>query len=302
MSILASLFSCNQSNYNKVKKHISKSNYGINNLDKSKIIDLIRPTIGIKTKSQNDNEITIGMSKIGGNPDLPKDFMWPKYENEFLTFCAQYNLAELSNFDTENSLPNKGMIYVFVYIDKDYPGFLNKESSYKIVYIENIDDIQRIDFPKDYFIEGKFKSAKIDYFEYFTLPDSHNYKIKKYINKYEQFDYLYESVTELIDNTTNQEMDNFHQLLGEDRSVQSSVLFDFATKELKIKTLEDYKSKQTEIEEISRKYKILLQLDCNDRNSDLSKFGGSMVIYFGIEPEHLNNGKFENVVMAFQGT
>ncbi|MCG8860090.1 DUF1963 domain-containing protein [Tenacibaculum finnmarkense] len=302
MTILSSLFGFGQNKFEKIKKHIIESNYDIESSDKLEILDLIKPTIGIKTKSKDDNQIGIGNSKIGGNPDLPKDFKWPKFENKYLTFCAQYNLSELNKYDLQNKLPKNGMLYAFVFIDKDYPGFMNKESSYKLIYLENTENIERIEFPKEYFLEGKFKSAQIEYFEYYTLPDDENYKIEKYESKYEDFNYFYETVTEFIDNLTNQETDNFHQILGEDRSVQSSVVFDFATKKLKIKTIEDYESKKAEIEKISKKYRILLQLDCNDRNSDLSRFGGSMVIYFGIEPEDLKKNNIENVIMAFQGT
>ena len=62
------------------------------------------------------------------------------------------------------------------------------------------------------------------------------------------------------------------------------------------------KQQKAEIDKISKDYKILLQLDCDDGNSDLSKFGGSMVIYFGIEPENLKKKDFEKAMMAFQGT
>lgn len=302
MTILSSLFSFGQNKFEKIKKHIIESNNSIENSDKLEIQDLIKPTIGIKTKSKADNEIGIGISKIGGNPDLPKDFKWPKYENEYLTFCAQYNLSELNKYDLQNELPKRGMFYVFVFIDKDYPGFISKESSYKLIYIENTKNIERTEFPKEYFLEGKFKSAKIEYFEYYTFPHNGNYKIKKYEEKYKNFDYFHENLNEFIDNLTNQETDNYNQVLGEDRSVQSSVVLDFASNKLNIKTIEDYQSKKAEIEEISKKYRILLQLDCNDRNSDLSRFGGSMVIYFGIKPENLENKKIENVIMAFQGT
>ena len=302
MSIFSSLNGFGQSKFDQIKKHIIDSYYNLEISDKVEIIELIKPTIGIRTKSLNDNQIGIGVSKIGGKPDLPTDFKWPKFKNEYLTFCAQYNLSELSKFDLEHDLPKNGILYAFVYIDKDWPGFLNKESSFKLIYVEDTQDIERLDFPKEYFSEGKFKSAKIEYFEYFTLPDNTNYRIKKYSGKYDDFDHFYESTIEFIDSLTSQETDNYHQILGEDRSVQSSVVFDFAAKKLQIKTIEDYQTQKSQIDKVSKDYKILLQLDCDDGNSDLSKFGESMVIYFGIEPENLKKKDFEKAVMAFQGT
>ena len=194
------------------------------------------------------------------------------------------------------------MFYVFVFIDKDHSGFMNKKSSYKLIYLENIENIIRIDFPNGYFLESKFKSARIEYFEYFTLPNEENVELKKYKEKYIDFGYFYETMIEYIDDVTFQETDNFNQFLGQDRSVQSNVIYDFAINILQIKTIEEYKSKKIEIEKISKDYRILLQLDCNDINSDLHRFGGNSVIYFGIKQKDLKKKNTENVIMAFQGT
>ena len=300
MGILSSLFSSDHSDsFARIKQHIRKSNYGIEKPDKHEIIELVTPTIGVKTRSESDSNLEIGTSKIGGNPDLPKDFKWPRYHNENLTFCAQYNVCELKKFDLENKLPEKGMFYVFVFIDSV---FMTDESTYKLVYVENMEDIQRLDFPKKYFLEGKIESAKIDYFQYFTLPDWDNSKMKRYEDKYEDFGDFREDLIEFIDDLSSQKADNYHQVLGRSRSVQSSVMFYFAAKKLQVKTIEDYKIKEFEIHKISNDYNILLQLDCNDSNSNLNRFGGSSTLYFGIEPEDLKKKNFENVTMVSQGT
>jgi uncharacterized protein YwqG len=302
MSILSSLFGFRQKNIDRIKQHIIESKYELESFDKLEIIDLIKPAIGVRTKSIKDNKVKVGKSKIGGNPDIPVNFEWPKFKNEYLTFCAQYNLSELGEYDLENCLPKKGMLYVFVFIDKDYPGFMCDESSYKIIYLEDIDTIQRLNFPESYFLGSKFQVAEINYFEYFTLPDDENYKLKKFHLLYDNFYDFYENIVEFIDSLTGENIDNYHQVLGEDKSVQSSVGFDFAVNILQIKTTEDFESKQDEIKEIEKKHRILLQLDCNDRNSNLSEYGGNMVMYFGIKPEHLIEQNFDNVIMAFQGT
>ena len=114
-------------------------------------------------------------------------------------------------------------------------------------------------------------------------------------------DALYNSTYEYIENVTELNIDDFNQVLGYDRSIQSSVMFDFAERELEISTRSEWELKQSEIFELSKKYKLLLQLD-SANSTNLEKFGGSSTIYFGIEPKDLKMRNFNNVIMVFQGT
>ena len=68
--------------------------------------------ITIFTEPNEDNEI-LNKSKIGGKPYLPKDFVWPYYQELPLSFLAQINLEEVKSLDKDNLLPDKGMLYFF---------------------------------------------------------------------------------------------------------------------------------------------------------------------------------------------
>jgi hypothetical protein len=61
-----------------------------------------------------ETDFIIGQSKIGGQPDLPKNIEWFKEDNgKRLSFIAQINFSELSNLDKSQNLPSSGMIYFF---------------------------------------------------------------------------------------------------------------------------------------------------------------------------------------------
>ena len=65
------MFSFKRNNLEKIKSFIRNSEeIQIEKEDKEKLIEMIRPTVGIKTKSNDDKNIKIGKSKIGGKPDL----------------------------------------------------------------------------------------------------------------------------------------------------------------------------------------------------------------------------------------
>jgi hypothetical protein len=54
----------------------------------------------------------LGSTKLGGFPDLPAHAEWPKYNDRFLPFIAQINLADLPVFK-ESPLPSAGRLYYF---------------------------------------------------------------------------------------------------------------------------------------------------------------------------------------------
>ena len=62
------------------------------------LASLKKNEIIISTEFNNDSKI-INKSKIGGKPYLPKDFVWPYYQELPLSFLAQINLEEVKSLD-----------------------------------------------------------------------------------------------------------------------------------------------------------------------------------------------------------
>lgn len=296
------MFKFKKSKLEKLIKFIKKSDNKLSADDKEKIIKLIKPTIGIQTKKLNSDDLKIGSSKIGGKPDMPKDILWPRVNDSDLVFCAQYNVSEFKKYDFENLLPEKGMFYVFIGIDEEWNEFSMNQNDSKIFFIKNIDNLERKEFPVSLGENKKIEPAEIQYFESLTIPDDENYKLFYFNDKYEHFYFHFYQDTEEYIEELNGFVDNMHQILGEDKSVQSSVVYDFSSNELKIGNDEEYTEKWNEILENSKSFTTLLQLDCMDSNTNLDEFGGSGVFYFGIKTKDLEQKNFENISMSFQTT
>ena len=60
-----------------------------------------------------DDDISIGTSKIGGTPDLPPSITWPFKDKRPLSLIAQLNLSEVAAYDQMNLLPHSGWLYFF---------------------------------------------------------------------------------------------------------------------------------------------------------------------------------------------
>lgn len=299
------MFSFKKNNLDKIKSFIRNSEeIEIEKYDKEKLIKMIRPTVGIRTKSSDDKNVKVGKSKIGGKPDLPKDFEWPKSDDKSMLFCAQYNLSELAKFDKENVLPKKGFFYIFLSLDQEWNEFNGVNQPFKFIFSET-ENIIRTEFPNDLEENQTFKTAKIEYFQFYTIPDDENYKLFEFEKKYEDFYfYFYQPTDEYLIEELYEDSNKMHQILGYDRSIQSSVVYEFASKELGLYLAEssEYKKRWNDILKLSKTYELLLQLDCDDSNTDLSKYGGSGTYYFGLSKTDLEKKNFDDIKMSFQMT
>lgn len=299
------MFSFKKNNLEKIKSFIRNSEeVQIDKDDKERLIKMIRPTIGIRTKSSDDKNLKVGTSKIGGKPDLPKNFEWPKADGKPMLFCAQYNLSEITRFDKENELPKKGFFYIFLSLNEEWNEFNGIKQPFKFIFSKS-ENLIRTEFPNDINENQTFKTAVIEYFEYYTIPHWQNYKLFEFDKKYDDFNfYFIEPIEFYMIEELYQDSDNMHQILGHDRSIQSSVVYDFASKELGLYGAEssEYQKRWNDILELSKTYELLLQLDCYDSNTDLTKFGGSGTYYFGLSKTDLENMNFNNIKMSFQMT
>ncbi|AXT50893.1 DUF1963 domain-containing protein [Aquimarina sp. BL5] len=97
-------------------------------------------------------EIPIGVSKVGGGPDLPKDWEHPANKNGLLyIFHAQINCKEIAAY--QQYLPRKGMLYFFIN-DEEYA------QNPIVLYAENIKELVRFEYSENTeFTDNNFDSC-----------------------------------------------------------------------------------------------------------------------------------------------
>ena len=85
------------------------------------------PCIELRPNVTKDDEVPIGSSKFGGQPDIPKGHAWPIWNDEPLAFLCQINLAPVNKLDTEGLLPSTGLLSFFYVADQSTWGFDPKD-------------------------------------------------------------------------------------------------------------------------------------------------------------------------------
>ncbi len=75
--------------------------------------ELIRLTLHPLDGSPESDPSPVGISRLGGAPDLPAGVAWPAWKNVPLSFIAQVNLADLVAFAPAQDLPKSGLLSFF---------------------------------------------------------------------------------------------------------------------------------------------------------------------------------------------
>ena len=106
--------------------------------------------MAIKINIKPTEEDLAGKSHWWGFPDLPEAFEWPCDEDgNLLTFICQISLEDISELDSENRLPHKGMIWFFADLDY-FLGDLDapcggtgewEPGTFKVLYSEDCSDL-----------------------------------------------------------------------------------------------------------------------------------------------------------------
>lgn len=129
-----------------------------------KLQSMVRKSIHLITDKSKEENFLIGETKIGGEAHLPKDFVWPMYDNKPLAFIAQINLSEITQYDTMNVLPKEGILSFFFEGGEKVWGFDPKDiGGSKVFYLQDIDDLERTAFPNGLEEDLIFEPCKVNF-------------------------------------------------------------------------------------------------------------------------------------------
>lgn len=111
------------------------------------------------SKKEMEDYSESGVSRIGGDSDLPSSVEWPlDSEGTPMTFLAQLRLSELTAQDESSLLPKEGMLYFFVGVDE--PAY---NIEHKVLYLrdEELKEAYRRMTPEETSQEENFKGYKL---------------------------------------------------------------------------------------------------------------------------------------------
>ena len=284
-------------------------------LDKNMLETSKRNAILINySEEENREKLPKGTSKIGGKPDLPKDFQWFYYkgedykkivENRPLSFLMQINCEEVHKYDKESLLPEKGMLYFFYELFTMTWGFSPQDrGSAKVFYYDGeIEDLVPVDFPEDMEKDCIIPESKInfesmndypiDFLDYYDPDDSDeemDRKEKEFEKELEELGYKADT-TKLLGHPELIQGEYWEECEGVARKniYYGSAPIKYGSDEVK-----------KSIKENAKDWILLMQMSELEIGDYGLYFGDSGKIYFNIRKEDLKNKNFDNVWLTLQ--
>lgn len=231
---------------------------------KEELINTVFPCIKVVPKQQET--VAIGSSKMGGVPDLPALFEYPKHKGNPLQFIAQFNLSDLQNVGMDQNLPKTGMLYFFC-IENYFEENVKLTEAGRVLYY----DVPVEQLRRGNEVQAKYNQCAITFELTYKLPEL-------FIEDEADSDRFLQLLEELIpDNYDN------HQMFGEPFSVQEEVLYETG----------EYMGVDPQ------QMTLLFQIDSDHKNCNMV-WGELGMLYFCISNEDLKNQRFENTCCVLQ--
>lgn len=254
-----------------------------------------RNSIRLCTKVVEENTIPIGATKIGGRPDLPERFEWPRYNDNMLSFIAQISMSEISNFDTEKILPTSGILYFFYDCEQETWGFdPDDKGSWAVYYYnENIDELARLEIPEGVPEYARYHASKVSFKSEISVPYA-------YIGSLDLTEEEQDAYTELCERLMGEEQ-MINKLLGYPDQIQGDMQLEcqLVSNGLYCGDSSGYESpKRAELEKYAKDWRLLLQID-SDENVQMM-WGDAGRLYFWIKEEDLRLKEFDKTWMVLQ--
>ena len=257
-------------------------------------------------------EYSSGLTKFGGKPDVPGDFKWCYYECEDnldggiksrpLSFLAQFDLSEISEYDTEGLLPKTGLLSFFYEFETSCWGYDPKDKGCaRVFYFEDTSELVPAEFPEDLDEDMRFPEFNI------TANCERSYQ-------------TYEDFLVQRDPRVNlwEEFESAQKRLGIEEPGECSKLLGWAdviqgnmTRECELVSRGYYlgngwdnvtpKDRQEAEQWANRDWLLLFQLDSVLDNGNFELlFGDGGRVYFYIRREELEKRIFDNVWLILQ--
>lgn len=146
------------------------------------IFSLARPALKWTPRPADDEQLKVGSSKFGGQPDVPPDFTWPigddckatynddtAGEKRLSGFIGQINLEELNPVAAADALPDTGLLSIFGFqdLENDNPDKIGV----MVRWFPDLKPLSRLS-PPGKLTEGNecFSPWQIDFKEIFDQP------------------------------------------------------------------------------------------------------------------------------------
>lgn len=263
------------------------------------LLSLAKMSIRFTSVTSHDEEIQIGASKIGGDPDLPPATLFPEWNGEPLAFLAQINLADLTKFHAASELPSLGMLSFFYHVSQPWGYDPKHLGGWRVLFIDDLKELRRTMPPNSLPKEGHFHACTASFFEELTFPPYESLIMKELQLTNDETDYFFDFLDTSIAKT---QYGMINRILGYPDPIQGDMQLECQMASNGV-YYGDAKShlhpRYNELKPGSVGWRLLMQLDSEEANARMM-WGDGGRIYFWMHGTALKNMEFHKVWLSLQ--
>lgn len=257
-------------------------------------LDVItRPSISVHSTPAEDAAVQLGMSKLGGLPDLTPDVQWPEWQGVPQSFVGQIRLADVQAYDTEKVLPASGLLSFFYNAKQDTYGDASSDAgSWHVFFIKDTANLKQTPAPAKLPAESQFKASSLTFSSQLTLSPQPQLEVPglPWTDADQQkYDPIYEQFTHDPKDTSPRD-----QLLGHPLTLQDDMRLQCEINSQGI-------IENTDSPELAKKalrWHLLFQIDSDERIG--MKWASAGLLYYWITREDLQAARFDRTWVVLQ--
>lgn len=273
---------------------------------KQAIASWIYPTAQLILEPVPEVSISIGSSKVGGNPDLPEDVEWPRWKDYEMTFISQINLAELPS---ELSLPTSGLLSFFYAVEPMFEDedFFSDPHTCRVIFTNanQLDLISRRNAPDSLNESARMRPNRISFVPRLSVPTSESAFLESlglgWNGNREDFDKYWGVFLPEFRNRWETE-GYINRLMGHPDQIQGDMQVGCEIA-IGLHTWNEIKNseKRKQIVNSALKWRMLLQIDSEEDKTGIM-WGDVGRIYYWILEDDLAALRFDRVICEMQCT
>jgi len=256
---------------------------------------LMKNSVRVTSTASTESALPMGMSKLGGMPDLPDAVVWPSMADVPLAFVAQFDLSAVHPFDVDKLLPASGLLSFFFDANQQVFGSDPADKAgWKVIYTADKSTLKRHSFPDKLPAAARFVPCAVTFSNEVTLPQRPNLLDKTLDwndserNTYSDFMTAFPS--------TEDRSKLHHRLLGHSDDLQDDM-------HLQVQLVshgftDDQSPQAVAIASGAKNWILLFQLD-SDTNAHM-QWGSTGLLYYWITKQDLQAKNFDAVWCVLQ--
>ncbi len=259
------------------------------------IHSLLKEAIHLVVEPLDSNNLSPGLSRLGGIPDVPPDWPWPVWNAKPLAFVGQIRLADVVQFPPAQHLPSTGLLSFFYdSTQSTYGASAEDKGGWQVVYFTAQQNCIPKQFPQSLPEDARYRTGGLSFHSEWTLPTS-----PQQIAPNLQWDAQQQAGYEKLFQAFNQAMNSspfHHQMFGWPDQIQDDMQLQAAMLAAGENSIQD--AHMQSVEQRKGDWELLLQVDTDERLG--MRWASAGMLYYWMTDQALESNRFDQSWLVLQ--